>query len=132
VLLVDCARCGRTALTVSLIAPFDRDPQAPGVGEPGRLPGQDTIGARNARLSIDGPVKVNHLGLSGGGNQASIDAGDVAGLYDIDPEYAPFRCPTCSKSHCRYCWSIRPAFDEGVYDATYAICPKNHRRKLDD
>ena len=63
---------------------------------------------------------------------AVLEAGDAAALFSINPEYAPFWCPLCSAAYCGDDYRSRVAFDEGVYDATYGVCPEGHERELDD
>jgi hypothetical protein len=142
VLHVDCDRCGGPAAVVSLLPPFAHDPQTPRAGEPGYLPGQDTIGARVVRLSIDGPVKVTHhvgeaidLGIDLAALDGALRAADPVALYRINSEFAPFWCPTCSKSYCRECWTVWVQFADdypGWYEDTRGRCPEGHVRLIDD
>jgi hypothetical protein len=101
------------------------------------LPGKGTLFADAVRLSIDGPVKTTHTFVPGvevdvAGIETALRAGDVAGLYAIDREYAPQWCRACAKNYCRRCWVVWVDFDEGFYDCTRGRCPESHERIMDD
>lgn len=132
-----CDRCGSVACTLTLLPPFATDPQLPFLGTPGSIPGEEMLGADDLRLSIDGPVKLTHSLLpSSGVDVAGIDAalrtGDADALYSIDPEFAPFLCPSCGKRYCAGCWTVWVDFDDGFYDCTRGRCPGGHVRVMDD
>ncbi|GAA3516903.1 hypothetical protein [Actinocatenispora rupis] len=48
-----------------------------------------------------------------------------ATLYDRDPAWAPFWCPTCERSYCGSHWRLA----EGSY-GFLGTCPYGHRRGL--
>jgi hypothetical protein len=41
-------------------------------------------------------------------------------------------CPECDKIYCWEHYDAHEAYDEGFYDFTYGICPKGHKRMIDD
>ncbi|MBD3255042.1 MAG: hypothetical protein GF383_08105 [Candidatus Lokiarchaeota archaeon] len=41
-------------------------------------------------------------------------------------------CPECDKVYCWEHYNAEEVFDIGFYDCTYGICPKGHRRIIDD
>jgi len=41
-------------------------------------------------------------------------------------------CPDCDKIYCRNHYNVTEEWDEGYYDCSYGICPKGHRRMIDD
>ena len=41
-------------------------------------------------------------------------------------------CPECDKIYCRSHYHPIPERENGYYDCTYATCPENHRRMIDD
>ncbi|MBD3226728.1 MAG: hypothetical protein GF329_00945 [Candidatus Lokiarchaeota archaeon] len=41
-------------------------------------------------------------------------------------------CPECNKIYCRKHYRLQEEWDEGFYDCTYATCPQNHTRIIDD
>lgn len=130
-----CDRCAEDACTLTLLPPFAQDPQAPARGAPGWIAGKGTLFEETVRLSIDGPVANTRPFLPGAtlsALEAAMGAGDVAGLYAIDPEYAPQWCRTCVKNYCRACWVVWVEFDDGFYDCTRGRCPEAHERNMDD
>jgi hypothetical protein len=65
----------------------------------------------------------------------ALTAHDAHALYSINRLWAPFYCPQCERVYCVKHWSITPVFDDdfpGWYDSSYGICPKGHRRLVDD
>ncbi len=65
----------------------------------------------------------------------ALTAHDARLLYTIDQLWAPFYCPQCDRVYCIKHWHVTPQFDHdlpGWYDSSYGICPKGHRRLLDD
>ena len=64
-----------------------------------------------------------------------VSAGDAAGLFDRDPEYAPFYCPLCRASYCADHWRRWDVFDEDSpdwHDSVRGRCPRGHERMLED
>jgi len=41
-------------------------------------------------------------------------------------------CPDCDKIYCRFHYNAYEEYDEGFYDCTYGVCPKGHKRMIDD
>ncbi len=41
-------------------------------------------------------------------------------------------CPECDKIYCWEHYDAREEYDDGFYDCTYGICPKGHKRMIDD
>ncbi|MGQ4874214.1 MAG: hypothetical protein ACP6IY_09100 [Promethearchaeia archaeon] len=41
-------------------------------------------------------------------------------------------CPECDKIYCRWHYNVEEFYDEGFYDYTIGICPKGHKRIIDD
>ena len=64
--------------------------------------------------------------------EALITKEDSESLYRMDPEYVPSYCQPCQKHYCRKHWKIKTVMDHDFYDCTLGICPKGHRRTLDD
>ena len=130
-----CDRCGANACTLTLLPPGAPDPQAPGPGAPGWMPGQDTQFADGLRLSIDGPVPNTRVLFSGvpvAVLESAMRAADAPRLYALDNEYAPQWCPDCAKNYCSSCWVIWVETDDGFYDCARGRCPENHERMIDD
>jgi len=48
------------------------------------------------------------------------------------PEGIDAFCPDCDKIYCRNHYNVTEEWDEGYYDCSYGICPKGHRRMIDD
>ncbi len=132
-----CDRCGEPACTLTLLPPFAPDPQEPPSGASGSLPDAGRAFADAVRLSIDGPVNTTHTFLPGMTAglpvlDAAMRASDARAIHDLDREYAPFWCASCSKSYCRACWVVRVEYDESFYDCTRGRCPTGHERVMDD
>ena len=47
---------------------------------------------------------------------------DTEGLLAMQPNVAPFRCPTCHENFCDECWN--------VFDEMRSRCPVGHERPL--
>lgn len=41
-------------------------------------------------------------------------------------------CPECDKIYCWEHYNAWEEYDEGFYDCTYGVCPKGHKRMIDD
>jgi hypothetical protein len=61
-----------------------------------------------------------------------IAAGAAAQLYQYDLEFAPCYCPPCDAHYCADHWQQEEVYDDGFYDCTYGVCPRGHRRLIDD
>lgn len=112
-----CDRCGARACTVTLLAPFEADPQAVSSEAEGGPPGIGSLWQDTFRLSVDGPVGATHYfgGLATDVRrvESALTRSDAAALYAIDVEYMPAWCPDCKKSYCRACWKIWAEYDDG-------------------
>ncbi len=60
------------------------------------------------------------------------DEPDPIALRRVDWELAPFFCPDCGLNYCSADWDTCPVFDEGFYDCTIGICPRDHHHTVDD
>jgi hypothetical protein len=66
---------------------------------------------------------------------AALAAGDVGGVFALDPEYTPFYCPACDASYCAGHWDRWDVFDDevpGWHDSIRGRCPYGHERILED
>lgn len=130
-----CRTCGGIAAVVTLVEPGDPLPDAP--GSPPGTPGLGALTAAafpdRGQLVIEGGPVSKAVGFVTPATVAVALAGpDAALLYAIDPELAPFWCPSCGASYCADHYRSWVTFDEGFYDATYGVCPEGHERMLDD
>ncbi|MFW9828923.1 MAG: hypothetical protein ACFFEY_15140 [Candidatus Thorarchaeota archaeon] len=41
-------------------------------------------------------------------------------------------CPECDRIYCWEHYDAREEYDDGFYDCTYGICPRGHKRMIDD
>lgn len=41
-------------------------------------------------------------------------------------------CPECQTTYCGLHYNAQEEFDEGFYDCTYGVCPRGHKRLLND
>lgn len=60
---------------------------------------------------------------------------DAQLLHTLNHMWAPFYCPECQRVYCVKHWNITPHFDSdlpGWYDSSHGVCPKGHRRLVDD
>jgi hypothetical protein len=67
--------------------------------------------------------------------QHALTTHDVQQLHLLNPMWAPFYCPQCQRIYCVKHWRITPHFDEdfaGWYDSSHGVCPRGHRRLVDD
>lgn len=67
--------------------------------------------------------------------RAALAAGDAGGIFELDPEYAPFYCPACDASYCAEHWDRWDVFDEeipGWHDSIRGRCSYGHERMLED
>jgi hypothetical protein len=128
-----CRTCGQVASTLSLVGPGQPDPRLT-PEPPGAPPGISTMLSRDAQLSIaGGPVTVT-LGLVGVPVEdvARALAEGAAALYDLDPEFAPFWCPTCRAAYCGDHFEAWTLLDDGFFDCIMGMCPERHERVLED
>jgi hypothetical protein len=66
-----------------------------------------------------------------------LEEEDLAGLHAFLKNYHNYEgldayCPECNKVYCWEHYDAHEAYDEGFYDFTYGICPKGHKRMIDD
>jgi hypothetical protein len=69
--------------------------------------------------------------------RVALEAGDVAGVYALDPELAPFWCPECAVVYCSAHWQSWDVFEDepglGLWhDSIRGRCPRGHERMLED
>ncbi len=65
--------------------------------------------------------------------RAALDGHDSAAIYDVDPELAPWWCPTCVAPFCGDHWQRWDAFDDdGWHGCIRGNCPNGHERMLED
>ncbi|HZY41007.1 MAG TPA: hypothetical protein VFF59_03315 [Anaerolineae bacterium] len=60
---------------------------------------------------------------------------DAQQIHTLNPMWAPFYCPQCQRVYCVKHWHITPHFDDdfaGWYDSSHGVCPRGHRRLVDD
>ncbi len=60
---------------------------------------------------------------------------DACALWQIEPLWAPFYCEVCGKSYCESHWTAWDTFAEdlpGWYEDTHGVCPRGHKRLLED
>jgi hypothetical protein len=65
----------------------------------------------------------------------ALEKSSAKQLNAIDPLWAPFYCFRCQASYCWDCWRTWIVMDDefpGWYDCTEGICPKWHKRMIDD
>ncbi len=129
-----CSECGKRAAILVLVPSGQPDPRL--TPEPaGVPPGIHMLGSEFARLSIDsGPASSTIMVAAAHVESVkkALVAEDAGALFDVNYEYAPFWCPMCRRSYCREHYAAIPTFDDGFFDAMYGVCPRGHRRKLDD
>lgn len=53
-------------------------------------------------------------------------------LRDAQADGLDYYCPSCNAVYCAAHYPTLPDFDEGFYDCSRAVCPKGHRRVMDD
>jgi hypothetical protein len=66
---------------------------------------------------------------------AALENAQAEAVFRLDPEYAPFYCPTCARSYCGDHWDRWDVFDEGTpnwHDSIRGRCPHGHERMLED
>jgi predicted RNA-binding Zn-ribbon protein involved in translation (DUF1610 family) len=131
-----CGACGKVASTVTLVSPGLPDPRLTpgppdvpqGVGTP-----TSSILPVTAQLSVDGgPISRTHRFVPAEDAAIALETGDAAALFAIDPEYAPFWCPTCGASYCREHFTAWVVYDDGFFDCFQGVCPNGHERELED
>ena len=132
-----CSRCRQLAARVSLVDAGEATP-APELTT--ATPSGEALMATWLRLVIDG---VGFGGSTGGEvvtdrREAIIDAlrsGDPERLYAVDPEAAPFWCPSCHAAYGGECWTQWDVFDDewtSWFDERRGRCPEGHERTLID
>ena len=113
-----CQVCMSVAGTVELVAA----PDAP----TGELMLEGFLWQRHTETIKGRTVQMAHQALT---------THDVRLLHTLNQLWAPFYCPQCERVYCVKHWRITPRFDDdfpGWYDSAYGVCPKGHRRLVDD
>jgi hypothetical protein len=65
--------------------------------------------------------------------RAALCDRDVAALFALEEELAPFWCPACAASYCGAHWTRWSVFDDdGWHDSIRGRCPQGHERMLED
>jgi hypothetical protein len=65
----------------------------------------------------------------------ALVAQDAGAVWALDPELAPFYCPTCGASYCGEHWQRWDVFDDdapGLRDCIRGRCPQGHERLIED
>jgi hypothetical protein len=62
---------------------------------------------------------------------------NLLGVHNFMKKYHGYEgldayCPECDKIYCWEHYDAREEYDDGFYDCTYGICPKGHKRMIDD
>ena len=62
---------------------------------------------------------------------------DLLGVHNFMKKHHSFEgvdayCPECDKIYCWEHYNAWEEYDDGFYDCTYGVCPKGHRRMIDD
>ncbi len=62
---------------------------------------------------------------------------NLSGIHNFMEKYHGYEgldayCPECDKIYCWEHYDAKEEYDEGFYDCTYGICPKGHKRMIDD
>lgn len=119
--LYRCSICTALAAAVSLIPSISTNPASP----------QDdsvfltVIGILYVSREIKGDNPISQA-------RAAIISANPSRLYKMDQEFVPFYCPYCMATYCTHHLRVEDVEDDGFYDATYATCPKGHRRMIMD
>ena len=124
-----CARCGREAAHLSLF----------GRGVPETITGHPPIGVGAfPTLVIEAGRLSQRIGTAALGSDElvrALAAADAPGLYAVNPEFAPFWCPTCEASFCADEWHVwdvwDPEFPE-FWEELRGFCPNGHERWIFD
>src|SRR3954454_7368329 len=102
-----CAKCGREAARVSV--------RGPGVPDPA-VAGESPFGYDASRVIVE----AGKLSVRMGGAEvdaaipavlAALATSDAAAIHRVDPEIAPFWCPTCSAPYCADEWTVWEVYD---------------------
>ena len=132
---VACLECGRTAQRVELVAPGARHPRA-GSKELGDLGVYDgLVHGDGGTLVTAGVMGKGAFGVESSDIQALREAfrnNDMMPLLRKDSEWVPSYCVNCGGHYCTAHWLKIPFVDECFYDYTEGICPKGHKKILDD
>ncbi|MFW9821147.1 MAG: hypothetical protein ACFFE5_16200 [Candidatus Thorarchaeota archaeon] len=62
---------------------------------------------------------------------------NLLGVHNFMKKYHGYEgldayCPECNKIYCWEHYDAREEYDDGFYDCTYGICPRGHKRMIDD
>lgn len=108
-----CSRCPERAATVEIVGP-----------EPRR---------ELRRVSFTGTLTQPISPSTFERVRALLHPPDAAGLFALDPEFAPCWCPTCCAAFCGAHWDRVDMFDDdGFHDSIRGRCPEGHERMLED
>jgi hypothetical protein len=96
-------------------------------------------GAQHGQLELDGFLWKHSTEVVKGrlvqAVQQALSTHDAELLHKLYRMWAPFYCPQCQRVYCVRHWHITPHFDHdlpGWYDSAHGVCPKGHRRLVDD
>jgi hypothetical protein len=66
--------------------------------------------------------------------RTALTRADARAVFSVDPELAPFYCPTCDACYCGDHWHRRDVFDDDAAwrDSIRGRCPEGHERMLED
>lgn len=112
-----CAICGEIAFTFRIDTPAHRAQKRlvyRGLTHTGDLP------ARNSSRLFE-----------------MLEDHDLAGVHEYlqergRPEGVDAYCPECDKLYCAGHYHLEELWEQGEYDCTYATCPEEHYRKIDE
>ena len=63
----------------------------------------------------------------------SLLNGDAKSIHKLDQVYIPCYCPECDAIYCNDHWKIHVQYDDdGWRDSIRGMCPKGHKRMLED
>ncbi|HMF30374.1 MAG TPA: hypothetical protein VKK79_03105, partial [Candidatus Lokiarchaeia archaeon] len=90
------------------------------------------------KLIVDGICASQGYDVNNADNAFSLlEANNLRDLHQLVKEMGNFEgidayCPDCDAIYCREHYNAREEYDEGFYDDTIGICPRGHRRMIDD
>jgi peptidoglycan hydrolase-like protein with peptidoglycan-binding domain len=106
----------------------------------------ELCGAPAGSVSIDHEGHAYRTGFTGSMNlplreqdaeslRRALTFADPAAVFAIDYELMPWWCPQCETSYCGEHWDHWAIYDPDQpswLESIHGICPKGHRRKLED
>jgi hypothetical protein len=124
-----CARCGREAAHLRLY----------GRGLAETVTGDPPIGAGDfPTLLIEAGRLSTRIGTAALGSHAfvaALAAADPVALHAVDPEFAPFWCPSCQAIYCADEWVLEEIWDDEqpeFWEELRGTCPDGHDRMIYD